>query len=190
MQLFVQPQTETFCSWSSTLSSQKLPLLEDPVFEKLTFNDNRAVYEALQRITAAAAKCTPSSQRAPPLEGQVEEEPQTSAVWRLFDERATGDAARRNTTADVMMEMRCDLEEPLIQQAEDPLSWWQAKASVFPQLAKVMEGRLYMVATSVLLERIFSKTGQILTERRSSISPSKMRYFSECQPSLRTRTVG
>lgn len=61
---------------------------------------------ALQRITARAAKCTPGSHPAPPLEGQVEEEPQTSAVWRLFDETATGDATKRNTTADVIMEMR------------------------------------------------------------------------------------
>ncbi|CAM4510891.1 unnamed protein product [Leuciscus chuanchicus] len=110
--------------------------LLDPRFKKLAFNDNRAVDEALQRISAAAARCTPSSQPAPPLEGQVYEEPQTSVVWRLFDERATGDATRRNPTADAILEVRSYLEEPIIQRAEDPLSWWQAKASVFPRLVK------------------------------------------------------
>ncbi|CAB1338585.1 unnamed protein product [Coregonus sp. 'balchen'] len=79
--------------------------LLDPRFKKLAFSDRRAVDEALQRISAAAAaKCTPSSQPAPPLQGQVEEEQQTSAVWRLFDDRATGDASRRNPTADAIME--------------------------------------------------------------------------------------
>ncbi|XP_041722424.2 zinc finger BED domain-containing protein 4-like [Coregonus clupeaformis] len=59
--------------------------LLDPRFKKLAFSDRRAVDEALQRISAAAAaKCTPSSQPAPPLQGQVEEEQQTSAVWRLL----------------------------------------------------------------------------------------------------------
>ncbi|XP_060759792.1 zinc finger BED domain-containing protein 4-like [Neoarius graeffei] len=77
--------------------------LLDPRFKKLAFSDNRAVDEALQRITAAAAKCTPSSQPAPPLEGQVEEEPQTSAVWRLFDERAKGEILQ------LMLLWRCDV---------------------------------------------------------------------------------
>lgn len=117
-------------------------------------------------------------QPAPPLEGQVDEEPQTSVVWRLFDERVTGDAARRNPTADAVVEVRSYLEEPIIQRPEDPLSWWQAKALVFPRLVKVMEGRLCIVATSVPSERIFSKTGQILTERRNWISPSKLRHMT------------
>ncbi|KAK2910398.1 hypothetical protein Q8A73_008113 [Channa argus] len=131
--------------------------LLDPRFKKTWIHDNRAVDEALQRVSATAAKCTSSSQPAPPLEGQVDEEPQTSVVWRLFDERATGEATRRNPTADAIMEVRSYLEEPIIQRSEDSMRWWQAKASVFPHLVKVMEGRLRIVATSVPSERIFSK---------------------------------
>lgn len=157
----------------------------DPRFKKLAFNDNRAVDEALQRLTAAAARCSPSSQPAPPPGGQegeegagaLEVEPQTSAVWRLFDERATGDTARRNPSADAILEVRSYLEEPLIQRAADPLSWWETKASVYPRLVNVMARRLCIVATSVPSERIFSKTGQIITERRNRISPSKLRHL-------------
>ncbi|XP_039605910.1 uncharacterized protein LOC120526849 [Polypterus senegalus] len=137
----------------------------DTRLKKVAFNDNRAVDEAFQRISAAAARCNPSSLSAPPSEGQEEEigagacsqEPQASAVWRLFDERATGDTARRNPTADAMLELRSYLEEPLIQKAEDPLSWWEAKAAVYPCLVKVMVGRLCIVATSVPSESVFSK---------------------------------
>ena len=105
-------------------------------------------------------------------------EPQTSAVWRLFDERATGDTARRNPSADAMLEVRSYLEEPLIQRAADPLGWWETKASVYPRLVNVMARRLCIVATSVPSERVFSKTGQIITERRNRISPSKLRALS------------
>lgn len=158
----------------------------DPRFKKLAFSENRAVDEALQRITAAAARCNPSSLSAPPpsegQEGEVRaetrsQEPQASAVWRLFDERATGDTARRNPTADAVMEVRSYLEEPHIQRAEDPLIWWEGKALVYPRLVKVMVGRLCIVATSVPSERVFSKTGQIITERRNRISPSKLRHL-------------
>lgn len=157
----------------------------DPRFKKLAFNDNRALDEALQRVTVAAARCTPSSEPAQPSGGQEgeegasapEEEQQTSAVWRLFDARATEDTARRNPSADAILEVRSYLDEPLIQRSADPLSWWETKASVYPRLAKVMAGLLCIVATSVPSERIFSKTGQIITERRNRISPSKLRHL-------------
>ncbi|KAI4818229.1 hypothetical protein KUCAC02_011581 [Chaenocephalus aceratus] len=157
----------------------------DPRFKRLAFNDNCAVDEALQRVTAAAARCDLSSQPVQPPGGQEGEEgarapevePQMSAVWRLFDARATEDIARRNPSADAMLEVRSYLEEPLIPRTADPVSWWESKASVYPRLVKVMARRLCIVATSVPSERIFSKTGQIITERRNRINPSKLRHL-------------
>ena len=55
------------------------------------------------------------------------------------------------------------------ERSADPLSWWKNKASVYPRLTKVMTERLCIVATSVPSERVFSKTGQIITERRNRI---------------------
>ncbi|KAM4592402.1 E3 SUMO-protein ligase ZBED1-like [Odontesthes bonariensis] len=155
----------------------------DPRFKKVAFNDNRAVDEALNRITTAASRCEESSQLQGGHEGEEGaaarelEEPQASAVWRLFEERASGDTATRNPTADAILEVRSYLEEPLFQRSADPLSWWETKALIYPQLTRVMERRLCIVATSVPSERIFSKTGQIITERRNRISPDKLRHL-------------
>lgn len=157
----------------------------DPRFKKLAFNDDRAVDEALQRITAAAATRSSSFSTLQPdqAEGQgeggarAEVEQKTSAVWQLFDARATENTARRVPSVDAMLEVRSYLEEPLIPRTEDPLSWWHSKSSVYPRLVKVMERRLCIVATSVPSEIIFSKTGQIITERRNQISPSKLRHL-------------
>ncbi|KAK7162496.1 hypothetical protein R3I93_006724 [Phoxinus phoxinus] len=157
----------------------------DPRFKKLAFSDARAIDEALQRITSAAGRDSPSSQTPGQQEAEGAEGaeapavvPQTSAVWMLFDEKATGNAARRNPSADAIMEVRSYLEEPLLQRSADPLSWWKNKASIYPRLTKVMTGRLCIVATSVPSERVFSKTGQIITERRNRISPSKVRQLA------------
>ncbi|KAM4028706.1 E3 SUMO-protein ligase ZBED1-like isoform 1-T1 [Anomaloglossus baeobatrachus] len=150
----------------------------DPRFKKLAFNDSRAVDEALKRITAAAANCSFSGQTA--LSGDQGSDATSlegSSVWRLFDERATGDTARRNPTAAAVIEVRGYVEEPLIQRSEDPLTWWQSKASIYPRLNKVMAERLCIVATSVPSERVFSKTGQIITERRNRISAEKLKYL-------------
>ena len=116
--------------------------------------------------------------------------PPTSAVWMLFDERATGDAARRNPSADAIMEVRSYLDEPLkAQRSADPLSWWKNKASVYPRLTKVITGRLCIVATSVPSKRVFLKTGQIITERRNRISPSKVRQlaFLKCKSLIKAK---
>lgn len=125
------------------------------------------------------------SHPAPPLQGQVA---QMSAVWSLFDERATGDAAKRNTTADVMMEMKCYLEELLIQLGEGPRNWWQAEATVFPYLLKVMEGRLCIVATSVPSETLLKNRAETKEKPHQPIQAEGF-DFSECQPALRTNCL-
>ena len=86
--------------------------------------------------------------------------PQTSSIWRLFDERAEGDIARRDPKADAIMEIKSYLEEPIIPRTEDPLSWWESKASLYPRLANVMLRKLCIVATSVPSEFFFLKQGK------------------------------
>ncbi|XP_051914613.1 zinc finger BED domain-containing protein 4-like [Hippocampus zosterae] len=165
--------------WNTVLSETTIL---DPRFKKLAFTDNRAVDEALQRITAAAARASQTTPLPGGEEGeegaeQQQEEPQACAVWRFFEERVTGSTTRRNPSSDAILEVRSYLEEPLFQRSADPLSWWEAKDSLYPRLTHVMTRRLCVVATSVPSERIFSKTGQMLTERRNRINPSKLRHL-------------
>ncbi|XP_076737306.1 zinc finger BED domain-containing protein 4-like [Maylandia zebra] len=153
----------------------------DPRFKKLVFNDNRAVDEALQRITAAARSSQPTplpgNQEGEEAEEDEQKEQQASAVWRFFEERANRDTTRRNPSADVILEVRSYIDEPLCQRSADPLSWWETKAYTYPRLTQVMTRRLCIVATSVPSERIFSKTGQIMNDRRNRISSSKLRHL-------------
>ena len=153
----------------------------DPRFKKLAFDNDVAVDGAVQKITSEAARCNPSN-KAPPSGSQEmvqeqEDEPQTSSIWRLFDERADGDTAKRNPKADAIMEVKSYLEEPHIHRTADLLSWWESKAPIYPRFANVMLRKLCIVATSVPSERIFSKTGQIITERRNQIDSSKLRHL-------------
>ena len=153
----------------------------DPRFKKLAFNDNKAVDEAVQKLTSEVARCGFNNEALLPSGRQEMEEdvdePQTPSIWRLFDERASGDTSKRNPTADAIMEIRSYLEEPHIHRTADPLSWWESKASIYPRLTSIMRRKLCIVATFVPSERIFSKTGQIVTERRNRISSSKLRHL-------------
>lgn len=71
---------------------------------------------------------------------------------------------------------RCGLlrgwEEGLeqIQRWRTPMAWWQEKRLVYPRLYELMMKRLCIPASSATCERIFSKTGQLLGERRNRLS--------------------
>ncbi len=86
-----------------------------------------------------------------------------------------GTVSARNPTADAVMEVQAYLQEPLDAKNEDPLKWWESRVPVYPRLSKLMAKKLCVVATSVPSKRIFSKTGQIISEKRSRLKPAKVR---------------
>lgn len=158
----------------------------DPRFKKLAFNAQGAVDEAVNRLITAAARHDPSNEPSVliplPLEEEeaialIEEESPSPTVWTFFDERATADKGKGNPTADATVEVRSYLEQARIPRNMDPLSWWKEKSCIYPRLTNVMTRRLCVVATSVPSERIFSKSGQILSERRNRLNPSKLRQL-------------
>lgn len=51
-----------------------------------------------------------------------------------------------------------------------PLAWWRTYASQFPDLAVVARSYLSVQATSCASERLFSKAGFIVSNRRSKLS--------------------
>lgn len=66
------------------------------------------------------------------------------------------------------------LNEPLISRTENPLVWWSERKKIYPRLYEIVKTRLCIIATSVPCERIFSKAGQVLTERRSRLKENKV----------------
>ena len=149
----------------------------DPRFKRKSFSDDQAATEAIQRLTTAAAQVTisnPSQQEALVEEGaaggQVTEE---SMVWGDFDEQVSGLVSHLSAGAEATLEIRSFLQEALIPRSSNPLTWWKSRSLIYPRLTQLMLERLSVVATSVPSERVFSKMGLIISERRSRLSPSK-----------------
>ena len=100
----------------------------------------------------------------------------------------TGLPSTRNPTADAMIEVRSYRAEALLKRVtiitnkegkkekkeNDPLKWWKKREMAYPRLCKLVKARLCIVATSVPSERVFSKTGQLVSERRNRLSPAKV----------------
>ncbi|XP_073729768.1 E3 SUMO-protein ligase ZBED1-like [Misgurnus anguillicaudatus] len=149
--------------------------LLDPRFKQKAFHDAAVADEAAKSITAAAARAWSSTEEQTQAERTApSSSEQVSSIWKDFDERVSDAVCISNPTSTAMAAMRGYLAETLIPRTEDPLAWWKSRQTIYEGLTAVMKRRLCIVATSVPSERVFSKTGQIISERRNRLSPNKM----------------
>ncbi|XP_049425257.1 E3 SUMO-protein ligase ZBED1-like [Epinephelus fuscoguttatus] len=88
-------------------------------------------------------------------------------LWQEFDTRVMASQSSRTANTDAYTEMRRYMEEKVIQRSEDPLLWWKKNENAFPLLGKVAKRYLGTVATSVPAERLFSKAGETISQKRN-----------------------
>ena len=63
------------------------------------------------------------------------------------------------------------MHEPNELENSNSFNWWSVNKARFPNVAAVARAYLAIPATSVASERMFSKCGLVLSDRRSKISP-------------------
>lgn len=96
------------------------------------------------------------------------------SIWTHFEKKAASFQPKGTFSSRATLEIQRYLEDGLLDRKEDPLLWWKKHAYNYPYLSKVVLEKFGTVATSVPSERIFSKTGQIITERRSRLTSEKV----------------
>jgi zinc finger BED domain-containing protein 1 (E3 SUMO-protein ligase ZBED1) len=150
--------------------------LLDPRFKKLSFNgySPRKLQIAIEQlkqkvcqVTIAETETNMTQSRAP-----TNAENSQSLLWKTFDEQYSVSTVI-NPTAAGIIEVDKYLQEPLLNRHEDPLSWWRNHKLLYPRLFILVKKRLCVPATSVPCERLFSKAGMVITERRNRMLPSK-----------------
>lgn len=149
----------------------------DPRFKKFGFKDENkyttAVANLRKKLSAIRANNDPPTNQELIRLGP-ESVPKKSTMWSHFDENVNNLVQEKNTTAAVIIELDRYISEPLINRNEDPLIWWMTRKHVYPTLFNYAKKRLCIQATSVPCERIFSKAGQVLTQKRSTLKSSKV----------------
>lgn len=73
-------------------------------------------------------------------------------------------------TSEAIEEIDRYISEPLLDRKSDPLKWWNNRRNIYPNLFEMMLLRLCVPSSSVPCERIFSKAGYTISERRSRLS--------------------
>nr|XP_022910666.1 zinc finger BED domain-containing protein 1-like [Onthophagus taurus] len=101
-------------------------------------------------------------------------------LWKDFDLEVQNHLTPQDTSDIVKKEMDKYLEEPLLARKDiygviqDPLVWWHQRKHIYPNLFQIMKKRMCVMATSVPCERIFSKAGQIVSEKRERLTTNKI----------------
>lgn len=110
----------------------------------------------------------------------VEQQTTKTSIWDRFDRLATNQrensnqqqAARMNQQL-LRQELDLYVTENVIERSHCPFNWWNANRARFPGLAAVAREFLMIPSTSVPSERLFSKAGDVIRKKRSSLKPNK-----------------
>lgn len=72
-----------------------------------------------------------------------------------------------------IIEVNRYLDEEILPMKNDPIEWWFQNKADYPFLSKVVRVNFCVLCTSVPCERVFSKAGNLLSERRNTFSGKK-----------------
>ncbi|CAL9706231.1 unnamed protein product [Knipowitschia caucasica] len=141
--------------------------------------ENQLVPQAASSVSNCASSTPPAptppapTPAAPtPAAPQPTSSSTTSSVrgiWADFDTQAVSSQQHRTAATDALIELRHYLEEKIIPRDHDPLQWWKDHTQAFPFLSRLASKYLGIVASSVPSERIFSKTGELISQRRNRL---------------------
>ncbi|XP_030763197.1 zinc finger BED domain-containing protein 1-like [Sitophilus oryzae] len=107
-------------------------------------------------------------------------------IWQDFDHCVKTSLHITSPVAIAIAEIKMYSEEANLDRKKDPLIWWSERQRVYPWLSQLAKKYLCICATSVPCERIFSKAGQIVTERRNRLKSKNVEklIFLHCNNDL------
>ena len=140
-----------------------------PRFKNLNIQSPTAVANALSLIS----KLIPTSPSQP--QEETPDESDEHDVWRLHDELANKRQHREpRTRSGLSSKLKSYLDAPICPRRTDPLEYWSQVKTGFWELAELAPQYLAIPATSVPSERLFSKAGATMTERRNRLKPETL----------------
>lgn len=151
--------------------------LLDPRFKKQAFDEDEGKYRDCYNSILAQMKSLVARQPTPESQTTPAEPTCTSSgssIWEDFDERVRKVQGTHDPGSAAIVELDKYISETYLARNNDPLVWWDARKLIYPTLYKIVLKRLCIPATSVPCERIFSKAGQICTEKRNRLSGGKI----------------
>ncbi|KAJ2954342.1 hypothetical protein O0L34_g2603 [Tuta absoluta] len=155
----------------------------DPRFKLHVFKNQ--VYAADVRktitelVTANIRKSLPVQRAADVVDTAEEPIPKKNKfdIWDEYEDLVNAARPQGTPTSQALLEVQRYLELPVLGKKEDPLAWWRDYKHSFPNLALLARKKLNFMATSVPCERLFSKAGNLVNERRTRLGVRKVQQL-------------
>ncbi|XP_046685712.1 zinc finger BED domain-containing protein 4-like [Homalodisca vitripennis] len=96
------------------------------------------------------------------------------SVWDDVEEIIAKVKPKSNPTSMAIQEIQKYMDDSPISRKKDPLEWWKCHKNIYPHLATVFIRSCGIVATSVPCERMFSKAGYFISDRRTRLTTKKV----------------
>jgi hypothetical protein len=161
----------------------------DPRFKRIHFESPRAIASAVSKISELIRKeiedknnlridPEPESRAEVVDQGQRNIEDEIN-LWEIHDTltRPTeADQISNERNSGMPHELKHYLDQPVISRLSftDPIKYWNSVKIMYPNLHTVALRYLPVVSTSVPSERLFSKAGNILTEKRNRLTGKRL----------------
>lgn len=136
-----------------------LCLYLDPRFKEHAFKDASVAYQIRQNIIEQMNK-----EISTPVSDTLD-----FSIWAEFDLKIKGIAE----TIPAEQELDTFNKEPKLDHNSCPLEWWQSHGYKYPKVYKMFKENCHIVVASIPCERIFSKAGAQLSERRTCLSAKR-----------------
>ena len=150
-------------------------VLLDPRYKEQGFiNDTKLYSETYEKVVLDVLGLQENNAEIDIENVETIEDESEERLWGDYEQETR--KRQTNTTPRNLAVRETDsyLKEPCIERRRDPIMWWKEHKLHFPNLYKIMETVLNVPASSVPCERIFSKTGEICTEKRNRLLPKKI----------------
>jgi len=99
------------------------------------------------------------------------------SIWGTLNVHTSQSRPTNTSRSRAILEVQNYLDDVLVPRSKDPLEWWRQNYYNFPHLSILVRRMFCCQATSVPCERIFSKTGLLINDRRSNLKPEKVKQI-------------
>ncbi|KAF0748355.1 zinc finger BED domain-containing protein 4-like, partial [Aphis craccivora] len=148
----------------------------DPRFKNIPFNNNSLSETTKNEIIEKTANII-NLERSNQLDEQNQDQPDyisidtpstsnSPSIWETIDTSIAKLIPSGTSKSRAIIEVQRYLEDGMLKRNLDPLKWWQEHKYNYPYLHILAKQTLCCLGTSVPCERIFSKAGLILNDRR------------------------
>lgn len=145
----------------------------NPRFKKHGFTSTGRYDETKKSVTEQVGRSVSSEESCDRGTAPTPAPAKSSKLWESFD-RSTSHSMRQRENSTNLIEVTQYVNEGLVPRTDDPLTFWKIRQHTLPRLAKLAKRHLSLVATSVPSERVFSTAGQIVSARRSRLTPQNV----------------